>query len=286
MRFRVLTFNTLKLAGRVPPDRVMDRMLALQPDLLLLQEVFNTRLVVPGLFRARNAERLLRRRFEASFHLSTRRTSGPPGFLRQVTFGRFHDGLMIAARKALWDFDREAAHRLPSPAFAGRWVQAVRLAEKGGARSLLVANTHLSAGSKDRVHERRVRQAAGLVGFLLEQESSEPPAAVVLGGDFNAHDNQDEIRTVVLDETTGTSRFRDCFREAEPDQPGFTFSPANTLSSGRVEADARFDYLFVRPTDPEAVAVRSAEVVLDRPDPDTGHNLSDHYGVLAELEIV
>lgn len=290
MRFRVLTFNTFKLGGPVPPERVIERMLALQPDVLLLQEVFNTPVRVPRLFRSRNAKRLLTRRLGPKFHLRWLGTSGPPGPLGWLTFRRFRDGLMVAVRKDRWDFDAETGHRhhtLPSPLFGRRGVQVMSLTSKGPERQrVLAANTHLTYGVKESQSHWRIRQADELVRFLSNQESAAEVDAVVLGGDFNAHSEvgaeEREIRTVMFDETTGHIRFRDAFRETEPDAPGHTFELENTLVKSEREASARLDYLFVRP---ETVKVASASVVLDDPDPEKEHNLSDHYGVLAELEL-
>ena len=290
MRFRVLTFNTFKLGGPVPPERVMDEMLALQPDVLLLQEVFNTPVRVPRFFRSRNAKRLLTRRLGSEFHLRWLGTSGPPGPLGWLTFGRFRDGLMVAARKDRWDFDAETGHRqhiLPSPVFGRRGAQVMSLTSKGPERRrVLAANTHLTFGVKESHSDWRIKQADELVRFLSNQESAAEVDAVVLGGDFNAHSEvggeEREIRTVMFDPATHRLRFRDAFRETEPDAPGYTFELANTLVKGKREASARLDYLFVRP---ETVKVASASVVLDDPDLDQQHNLSDHYGLLAELEL-
>lgn len=284
LRFRVLTFNTLKFGGEVPPERVMDRMLELEPDVLLLQEVFNTRRIKT---ESRNARRLLTRRLSEDHHVVWLATSGPSGFLRILTLGRYHDGLMIAARKDRWDLDRRTGYhtlRLPSVGkYNRRGVQAALLIHRGAGRSrVLVANTHLTRGAEETHGDVRREQARALRRFVGDLERTTRADAVVLGGDFNAHETDALIQS--LAEPGDLPVFRDAFREAEPTAPGFTFDVANTLVGDRPESE-RIDYLWLRPLDPTALKVLSARVVLDEPDAETGENLSDHYGVLAVLEL-
>lgn len=298
LRFRVLTFNTLKFGGQVPPERVMDRMLELEPDVLLLQEVFNTRRIKND-FRALNARRLLTRRLEDDYHVVWLGTSGPSGFLRVLTLGRYRDGLMIAARKDRWDFDRRTGHhtlRLPTVGkYNLRGVQAALLVRRGGSQRVLIANTHLTRGAEETHGEVRREQARALRRFVGDLERSTRADGVVLGGDFNAHESDPLIRSLAESgdagagnapgEEAGLPTFRDAFREAEPAAPGLTFDVANTLVGDRPEGSERIDYLWLRPLDPNAFELLSVRVVLDRPDEATGQNLSDHYGVLAELEL-
>lgn len=290
MRFRVLTFNTLKFGGPVPPERVMDRMLELEPDVILLQEVFNTRRIRDD-FRALDAQRLLTERLEGDFHVAWMATSGPRGVLGFFLGRRFRDGLMIAARKDRWDFGpRRDHHTRLFPAlgrFNVRGTHAVVLtgrggtgagAEAGDAPRVLVANTHLTRGTDAEHVAGRREQATELQRFVAELERETGADGVIVGGDFNAPDGDPVIQELA-------AQFRDSFREIEPDAPGFTFDVANTLVGERPEGSERIDYLWLRSPGNRALHVHSASVVLDEPDPETGQNLSDHYGLLAELEI-
>jgi endonuclease/exonuclease/phosphatase family metal-dependent hydrolase len=105
------------------------------------------------------------------------------------------------------------------------------------------------------------------------------PALVM--GDFNAADTADWM--VALGREHG---FVDAFRVARPAEPGATVwqqpgAPGSTVTR-------RVDFIFVVPNGTPAPRVRSSRVVLDTPArrPD-GSTLwpSDHYGVLAELEL-
>jgi endonuclease/exonuclease/phosphatase family metal-dependent hydrolase len=105
------------------------------------------------------------------------------------------------------------------------------------------------------------------------------PAVVM--GDFNAIDTADWM--VELGRAHG---FIDAFRSAQPEAPGATVwqqpdGPAATVRR-------RVDYIFVVPNGSPAPHVRESRIVLDTPThrPD-GSTLwpSDHYGVLAELDL-
>ena len=105
------------------------------------------------------------------------------------------------------------------------------------------------------------------------------PALVM--GDFNAPDTADWM--VELARQHG---FVDAFRAGQPDARGATVwqNPAAPTST----VTRRVDYIFVVPNGTPAPHVRDSRVILDTPSrlPD-GSTLwpSDHYGVLAELEL-
>jgi endonuclease/exonuclease/phosphatase family metal-dependent hydrolase len=100
-------------------------------------------------------------------------------------------------------------------------------------------------------------------------------------GDFNAVEGSPGIAAL-----TGDAGLVDAFRAANPAAPGLTVwqrleVPASTVFR-------RVDYVFVLSGTRVPGRVRASRVVLDRPHRLTdGVTLwpSDHYGVLAELEL-
>ena len=129
----------------------------------------------------------------------------------------------------------------------------------------------------------------------------------VLMGDFNATADSPEIHAL------GEAGLTDAFRAAHPDAPGFTWLPSRNLNQLKYykKADApgaslrtvleslydassrRIDFVFFgRSVDPGREAmragsgawtVRDARVVLDRVI--EGQHASDHFGILADLEL-
>ena len=108
-------------------------------------------------------------------------------------------------------------------------------------------------------------------------------------GDFNAPPEADEIRFLRGLTTLAGRRthFQDAWLRARPDAPGITWSSENeqTRPLRSLDIDRRIDYVFVttRRKDGRGT-VCDAEVVLDQRD-DSGVCASDHFGVLAEVQI-
>jgi endonuclease/exonuclease/phosphatase family metal-dependent hydrolase len=107
------------------------------------------------------------------------------------------------------------------------------------------------------------------------------PLPAILMGDFNAVEDSPAI--AAFKTQTG---FIDAFRVANPHQPGFTDWQRITEPTPTVRR--RVDYLFLVPADTVQTRVLSSRLILNTPRvlPD-GSPLwpSDHYGVLADLEI-
>ena len=108
----------------------------------------------------------------------------------------------------------------------------------------------------------------------------------VLVGDFNAVPDSTEIRYLTGLTTLGgrSAYFFDAHAVAGAGQ-GITFDPdRNPYAALSPEPPRRLDYVFVRGGDERGRGrPRRAEVVLD--DVEGGVAASDHYGVLAELEL-
>jgi endonuclease/exonuclease/phosphatase family metal-dependent hydrolase len=114
---------------------------------------------------------------------------------------------------------------------------------------------------------------------LVRERARGAPA--ILMGDFNHGEQSAAIATL-----THSAGFIDAFRAVRPEVPGATVWQRPGASSATVTR--RADYVFVHPGATAALMVRDSRVVLDQPRRLAGGALlwpSDHYGVLAELEI-
>jgi endonuclease/exonuclease/phosphatase family metal-dependent hydrolase len=117
--------------------------------------------------------------------------------------------------------------------------------------------------------------------------ADDPPH--ILCGDFNAPPDADEIRFLRGLCTLGGRRthFQDAWLRVHPDEPGITWSSDNeqTRPLRSLDIDRRIDYVFVttRRKDGRGT-VLDADVVLRERD-EGGACASDHYGVLAEVQI-
>lgn len=133
------------------------------------------------------------------------------------------------------------------------------------------------------VREEQVRFVADAVARLCPHE---PWFPAVLGGDFNADPDADEIRFLRGLTSLGGARrvfYADAFADAG-EGPGFTFARRNPFAALVKEPDRRIDYLFVRGFDERRRgAPVEAHVAFD-----TLHEgvfPSDHFGVVATLSI-
>jgi endonuclease/exonuclease/phosphatase family metal-dependent hydrolase len=116
------------------------------------------------------------------------------------------------------------------------------------------------------------------------QDVGRPQDPIVVCGDFNAGPDSDEIRALTGRTATVVPGlvFYDSWEIAGDGGPGYTWSNRNPLAAVGLYPDRRFDYIFSawprlggagHPTRCELIGVRPP----DQP------QLSDHYGVVAEL---
>jgi endonuclease/exonuclease/phosphatase family metal-dependent hydrolase len=269
---RTLRFLTLNLWGENGPwsERLAlaaDGLAALDPDVVLLQEVRE----VPGLI-PNQAETLARGR---GFHHV---------FAPSTAWGGGHEGLAILSRFPIGEHE---AKPLPhSTETEGRIVLSARL--DGGAGGLWVHTTHLSF----REHEGVKREEQ--VQFVDEVITAHKNDNVqVLGGDFNAGPENDEIRWLVGATTLGGRRvaYQDAWDRLHPGERGVTWAAANPYlkTMSWLRADRRLDYLFVTPMRRDGRGrVASAEIVLREPREIPGREpvyASDHFGVVADVQV-
>ncbi len=265
-----LRFVTLNLWGENGPhprrlDLVGAELERLAPDVVALQEVRD----VPG--RLPNQAETLARRLRHT-HL----------FAPSTEWGGGVEGLAIVSRFAVLD---SAHRRLPhATATEGRVVFSVLLDAPGG--ELWVHTTHLSY----RQHEGRQREDQVLV---LDDEitaralGNDRPQ--VLMGDFNTVPDSDEIRWLCGLTTLGGRRvfYQDAWATVRGGKPGITWALENPFRARMnwLRPDRRLDYVFVTaPRRDGRGTIRDARVVFDQVDSE-GVYPSDHFGVLADVQI-
>jgi endonuclease/exonuclease/phosphatase family metal-dependent hydrolase len=137
--------------------------------------------------------------------------------------------------------------------------------------TLDVYSTHTTRGD-----ECQVRR----VGQIVRARRGPHPAFVM--GDFNADEGSCAIAFL-----TGPAGFVDVFRQANPDAAGLTVW--QRIDAPTSTAFRRVDYLFLLDGVALSGRVRSSRVVLDTPRPGPRGGVlwpSDHYGVVAEMDLV
>ena len=153
-----------------------------------------------------------------------------------------------------------------------------------GAGETWIFTTHLAYRLGDGL--LRERQVLAVDQLVQEHRNHN---ATVLAGDFNAVPDSDEIRFLRGRATPDGRRtyFQDAFAQCNPGAHGYTWARDNpyTAKLAWLEPDRRLDYILVTPmTSKGAGVIHSCRVVLDEPST-AGIRCSDHYGLLAELQV-
>jgi endonuclease/exonuclease/phosphatase family metal-dependent hydrolase len=141
---------------------------------------------------------------------------------------------------------------------------------------------HLPSWQPRLEHQRELQ--AVVAARALERLAAERPGHVVVAGNLDADPDSTSIRFWTgRHAVDGWSVcYRDAWESARPAEPGHTFAPDNPYVTDWDWPFRRIDYVLVRCADQggPTLAVRDCRRVLDGDDV-----VSDHYGVLAELEI-
>jgi endonuclease/exonuclease/phosphatase family metal-dependent hydrolase len=199
------------------------------------------------------------------------------------------EGLAILSRHPI---EEHAALRLPEARpLEARILLSARLATPAG--SIWVHTTHLHYRLDDGVAREHQVLAIDAAIRARGREASDAPQ--ILCGDFNATPESDEIRFLRGLTTLAGRRthFQDAWlrlhdepRRGDGPAEGITWSSENehTRPLRSLDIDRRIDYVFVtsRKKDGRGT-VRRCEVVLR--EREQGLCASDHYGVLAEVQI-
>ncbi|HEV8675877.1 MAG TPA: endonuclease/exonuclease/phosphatase family protein [Methylomirabilota bacterium] len=179
----------------------------------------------------------------------------------------FTEGPAILSRFPIVDVE---THNLPrcNGWYDPRVLLYARLQTPWG--ELGVASTHATRG---------FCEASRVVELMLARRGPRP---TVLMGDFNAGETSPGILAL-----TNGAGFVDAFRTANPGVPGLTVW--QRVTAPRPTVFRRVDYLFLLPGTEVPGRVVGSRVVLDAPRQLPGGRVlwpSDHYGVLAELEVL
>jgi endonuclease/exonuclease/phosphatase family metal-dependent hydrolase len=150
--------------------------------------------------------------------------------------------------------------------------------------------THLHYRLDDGVARERQVDAIDAAIRALGREPTDPPQ--ILCGDFNATPDSDEMRFLRGLHTLAGRRthWQDAWLRLHGGEPGITWSSENehTRPLRSLDLDRRIDYVLVtsRKKDGRGTVLRCEVVLTDR-DGDGADAVcaSDHYGVLAEVQI-
>jgi endonuclease/exonuclease/phosphatase family metal-dependent hydrolase len=264
---RVITFN---VAWHLPWDdraREIERWLAvLQPDVLLLQENVDDRAVEIASFVGGHA-----------------------------AIGTNHGALRyVNAVVSRWPIEEQQSIVMPMPVPD---PQLNRGTEPIGADALHVrtngmdfVSAHLAPPPKEGAI--RVQQALALDDACREIGEANTAFPVVMGGDFNADPDSDEVRFLCGAATIGdrSTRYQEAWRD-HGIGPGWTLDRRNPFHSRTPVPNRHVDYLFVG--DPfyfssyfggpgQLTGMTSAASVVFN-EPLTGTFASDHFGVMADI---
>ena len=264
---RILTWNLWWRFGswEARQDVIAAELARVDPDVVLLQEVWA------------DGERDQAVELAAPNRMQVARTHNLTG----TRLGRPHEfGNAVLSRWPVRTLEQVA---LSGPTGEPSHRSALAVQVDAPTSPIVVVVTHLAwEYDKSELREQQLFEVVALVDRHRSPDPTSPP--VILGGDFNAVPESDEIRRL-----TGLSRpylpglvFTDVW-DAVGDGPGHTWTRDNPNSDEALWPRRRLDYLFVswprakgfaNPVSAELVGVEPRGAVVG----------SDHYGVMAELD--
>jgi endonuclease/exonuclease/phosphatase family metal-dependent hydrolase len=247
---RILTLNTWHNNGPWLQRReaLIEGIVEYAADILLLQELFDA---------------------DWSNELQARL-----GYPHLVSTECMHSGLVLLSK--LPPRGNEIYRMKAKSPFETYWRYALWTELGCGGHRLSVFNTHLSWELQD--DATRQAQVRELWSFI-ETHRSESGFAIV-GGDFNCTSDSPAMSWFLAH-----SGFMDTYKTLHPGAAGFTWSDRNLFAQNHrpVLPNRRIDYLLAG-TGFAKNRLRRCEVVFDLPR-SLGVFASDHFGVLAELEL-
>lgn len=262
----LLRILTLNLWGAEPPletrmGLVVDGIRALDPDVVALQEVREVPNQIPN-----QAQTLAKALGYASV------------FVPATPFGGGQEGLAFLSKTPIHEHHAlELPHALPNE-------RRILLSMCIGLPKIWIHTTHLNYRLAH--GKQREDQIQFIADHILSIASDYPQ---VLCGDFNARPGSDEIRYLCGLCTLEKRRvyFQDAWARLHPHDPGFTWAATNPYTKVLefLEPDRRLDYIFVTPMRRDGRGrIHGCQIVLDKPNAE-GVFPSDHYGLLAEIQV-
>jgi endonuclease/exonuclease/phosphatase family metal-dependent hydrolase len=134
----------------------------------------------------------------------------------------------------------------------------------------------------------REREAQALVAArFIEGLVGERELHVVFTGDFTADPDAASVRFLSGRQSLESVSvcYRDAWESAHPGEPGHTFTPRNPLMADWDWPFRRLDYIFVRCGEHGGPTLAIADCWLIFDEPKDGVWASDHFGVVADLEL-
>lgn len=124
--------------------------------------------------------------------------------------------------------------------------------------------------------EIRAHDAQVLIDYVKANDKGYP---VLIMGDFNTQDSQP-----VYDTLKKELGLHDSFREANPEDPGYTSDGLTNPYKDKTDKRKRVDYIFYRPGEKMELKVQSSELAFNSAV--DGMFVSDHYGVHTRFQLV
>jgi endonuclease/exonuclease/phosphatase family metal-dependent hydrolase len=268
---RVVTFNLLHggpVASLTGDGERLEERLAivaaelrqLQPDVVALQEASI------GSRRGHVAERLARELGYHVAHASTTERVFPSSLLSRLVVAviDFNEGPAVLSRWPIVSRDVIELTRC-GRLFDARVV--LRVAVDTPLGSIQIYSTHTSGDACQLRHIERIARA------------QRTPLPSLLMGDFNASEDVPALASL-------KRGMLDAFRVNNPDEPGFT--DLQQIAASTATVSQRYDYIFVVPGGAATGSVMASRLVLNAPRRYADGAVlwpSDHYGVLAELDL-
>jgi endonuclease/exonuclease/phosphatase family metal-dependent hydrolase len=264
-KLRLVTLNLWNQQG--PLEKRMklcsEQLSALQPDVIALQEVRQSA-AVP------NQAATLASALGMQFH-----------FANATPWDGGEEGLAILSKHPIVARgDRELPHATEKER---RICVHARVETPSG--PLDAYTVHLNyRGTHGQIREDQI---VATEAFMRELPDGRIPK--VLMGDFNARPDSDEIRWLKGLRSVNGRRvyFQDSWAHLHPLEPGWTWAKSNPYTDAMawLERDRRIDYIFVGATNLDGSGMLlDCRVVLDVPDAE-GNFPSDHYAVMAEIQV-
>jgi endonuclease/exonuclease/phosphatase family metal-dependent hydrolase len=266
---RVLTLNLWARHGDWSRRRrvLRDGQRALAPDLVTFQEA----IVDPGYDQVVDL-------LGPGFHVVHQKT----GLIGDGA----HHGVSVASRWPVTEVHEVDLHVTDRTGDYSCGTLVVRVAVPDPVGPVLLVD-HGPSWAWPAERERELQAVAAV--RAVEQLVAEQPAHVVVGGDFNAVPGAASMRFWTGRQSLdGLSvAYRDAWESVHDERPGYTFDPRNPLTAHDepgLDRGRRIDYLLVRcgghgPT----LKVRTCELTFA--DPVDGVWASDHFGVVADLDV-
>jgi endonuclease/exonuclease/phosphatase family metal-dependent hydrolase len=209
-------------------------------------------------------------------HSQTRDHATPDGDVEEG------QGISIASRYPIANVHELELHVSPRTADFACTTMIAEIAAPIG--NLLFVH-HLPSWKTNMEYEREEQTV--LVARWVEERVAREPMHVILAGDFDADPQSSSVRFWCGRQSLRQTSvcYRDAWESAHPDAAGHTFAAGSALGKDRDWPFRRIDYVMVRCGEHSGPTLDIASCELAFDEPVGGAWASDHFGVLADLEV-